>query len=555
MQDPTKKLLAGTGKVLDDRFGGAAMLKKQMKKLFPDHWSFLLGEIALYSFVVLLLTGVFLTFFFKPSMTEVVYHGTYAPLDGIRMSEAYKSTIDLSFDVRGGMLMRQIHHWAAVVFIAAILVHMMRNFFTGAFRKPREVNWLIGITLFVTAMLEGFLGYTLPDDLLSGVGLRIFVSVVFEAIPIVGTYLLFFVFGGQFPNGLAEEFTPRIYVTHVLLVPAILLALVGAHLVLMWYQKHTTWASAKQTNKNTVGMPFFPHFIAKTTAFFMFVFGTLALLASFAQINPIWLYGPYNPVDVTAGAQPDWYIGILEGGLRMMPGVESTFLGHTIPWNTLVPALIVPGILFTFMALYPFIEKWVIGDDTEHHVLNRPRNVPTRTGIGVAWLTVYLVLWLGGGNDIIAKTFSLSFNTITWIFRVAVFLAPVIAFVVTKRICIGLQRKDEHMLHEGVETGVIKRLPSGGYEETTRPLSPNLLGRLEANRPDVPEDMPALTDGRGVETKNGLAKRLRVSAQRWYTQDNVVRAAHGNGHAEHDGEGGIEPGEERPELTSGRASE
>jgi ubiquinol-cytochrome c reductase cytochrome b subunit len=553
MQDPTKKLLAGTGKVLDDRFGGAAVLKKQLKKIFPDHWSFLLGEIALYSFVVLLLTGVFLTFFFKPSMQEVVYHGSYTPLDGIKMSEAYESTIRLSFDVRGGLLMRQIHHWAAVVFVAAIMVHMMRNFFTGAFRKPREVNWLIGITLFVTAMLEGFLGYTLPDDLLSGVGLRIFVSVVFEAIPIVGTYLLFFVFGGQFPNGLAGEFIPRIYVTHVLLVPAILLALVGAHLVLMWFQKHTTWASRKQTNKNTIGMPFFPHFIAKTTAFFMFVFGTLALLASFAQINPIWLYGPYNPVDVTAGAQPDWYIGILEGGLRMMPGVESVFLGHTIAWNTLVPALIVPGILFTFMALYPFIEKWVIGDDSEHHVLNRPRNVPTRTGIGVAWLTVYLVLWLGGGNDIIAKTFSLSFNTITWIFRVAVFLAPVIAFVVTKRICIGLQRKDEHMLHEGVETGVIKRLPSGGYEETTRPLSPDLLGRLEANRPDVPEDMPALTDGRGVEAKNGVVKRLRVSAQRWYTQDNVVRATHGNGHAEHEGE--IEPGDERPELTSGRTSD
>jgi ubiquinol-cytochrome c reductase cytochrome b subunit len=554
MQDPTKKLLAGTGKVLDDRFGGAAGLKKQMKKIFPDHWSFLLGEIALYSFVVLLLTGVFLTFFFKPSMQEVVYHGSYAPLDGIKMSEAYKSTIDLSFDVRGGLLMRQIHHWAAVVFIAAILVHMMRNFFTGAFRKPREVNWLIGITLFVTAMLEGFLGYTLPDDLLSGVGLRIFVSVVFEAIPIVGTYLLFFVFGGQFPNGLAGEFTPRIYVTHVLLVPAILLALVGAHLILMWFQKHTTWGSHKQTNRNTIGMPFFPHFIAKTTAFFMFVFGALALLASFAQINPIWLYGPYNPVDVTAGAQPDWYIGILEGGLRMMPGVESVFLGHTIPWNTLVPALIVPGILFTFMALYPFIEKWVSGDGAEHHVLNRPRNVPTRTGIGVAWLTVYLVLWLGGGNDIIAKTFSMSFNTITWIFRVAVFLAPVIAFVVTKRICIGLQRKDEHMLHEGVETGVIKRLPSGGYEETTRPLSPELLGRLEANRPDVPEDMPALTDGRGVEAKNGLVRRLRVSAQRWYTQDNVARAAHGNGHAEPE-EGELESGAERPELTSGRTSE
>ncbi|MBO0890744.1 MAG: cytochrome bc complex cytochrome b subunit [Acidothermales bacterium] len=553
MQDPTKKLLAGTGKALDDRFGGAAGLKKQMKKLFPDHWSFMLGEIALYSFVVLLLTGVFLTFFFKPSMQEVVYHGSYANLDGLRMSEAYKSTIDLSFDVRGGLLMRQIHHWAALLFVAAIMVHMMRIFFTGAFRKPREVNWLIGITLFTLAMLEGFAGYTLPDDLLSGVGLRIFVSVVFEAIPIVGTYLLFFTFGGPFPDGLQGDFIPRLFIVHVLLVPGILLALIGAHMLIMWHQKHTVWASRKQTNRNTVGFPFFPHFIAKTTAFFMFVFGALALLATFAQINPIWMYGPYNPVDVTAGAQPDWYIGILEGGLRIMPGVESVFLGHTIPWNTLIPALIVPGLLFTFMALYPFFEKWATGDNSEHHVLNRPRNVPTRTGIGVAWLAAYMILLIAGGNDIIAKTFSLSFNTITWIFRFAIFLGPVIAFVVTKRICIGLQRKEEHLLHEGVETGVIKRLPTGGYEETTRTPSPELLGRLETNRPDVPEDMPALTDGRGVEARNGIVKRLRVSAQRWYTQDNVARGAHGDGHAEERGE--VEPGAQRPELTGGRTSD
>lgn len=552
MKDSTKKVLAGTGKTLDDRFGGASGLKAQMKKLFPDHWSFMLGEIALYSFVILLLTGIFLTFFYKPSIEHVIYHGEYLKLEGIPMSEAYKSTIDLSLEVRGGLLMRQIHHWAALLFVASIMVHMFRIFFTGAFRKPREVNWLIGITLFILAMLEGFAGYTLPDDLLSGVGLRIFVSVTFMAIPIVGTYLMYFAFGGAFPDGMAGEFIPRLYIVHVLLVPGILLALIGAHMMIMWHQKHTTWASTKQTNKNTVGVPFFPHFMAKTGAFFMFVFGVLALFGTFVQINPIWMYGPYNPAHVTAGAQPDWYIGILEGGLRIMPGVETNLFGHTIAWTTLVPALVVPGILFTFMGVYPFLEKWITGDKNEHHVLDRPRNVPTRTGIGVAWITVYLVLWIAGGNDIIADVFSLSVNSLTWFFRFALFLLPVAAFVVTKRICIGMQRREQNLLHHGVETGVIKRTPSGGYVEIHRDLSPESRGTIEATAPDAPEELGQLTDEHGVEAKHRMIGRLRVSAQRWYSQDNVVRDGngHGNGHGPADGDGHAVEGEERKELTS-----
>ncbi|MFL6172722.1 MAG: cytochrome b N-terminal domain-containing protein, partial [Marmoricola sp.] len=128
----------------DERLGIATATKKQIRKVFPDHWSFMLGEIALWSFVILLLTGVFLTLWFKPSMGEVVYNGSYDQLRGIPMSEAYESTLHISFDVRAGLLMRQMHHWAAMLFIAAMLVHMMRVFLTGAFRKPRELNWIIG---------------------------------------------------------------------------------------------------------------------------------------------------------------------------------------------------------------------------------------------------------------------------------------------------------------------------------------------------------------------------------------------------------------------------
>src|ERR1700678_3829561 len=160
--------LSGLGGFLDDRFRGAKGVRTFFKKVFPDHWTFLLGEIALYSFIILLLTGTFLALFFQPSTTQVIYHGSYVRLDGVRMSEAYASTLNITFDVRGGLLMRQIHHWAADLFMVAIMAHMLRVFFTGAYRKPREINWLIGIVLFTMGMIEGLFGYSLPDDQLSG---------------------------------------------------------------------------------------------------------------------------------------------------------------------------------------------------------------------------------------------------------------------------------------------------------------------------------------------------------------------------------------------------
>src|ERR1039458_2003304 len=296
---PVEKVLEGTGTFLDDRLHAAKGARTLLKKVFPDHWTFLLGEIVLYSFIILLLTGTFLTLFFQPSMSTVIYHGTYTRLDGVRMSEAYASTLHISFDVRGGLLMRQIHHWAADLFMAAIMAHMIRIFFTGAYRKPRELNWLIGIVLFTLGMLEGLFGYSLPDDLLSGAGLRILEGVILS-IPIVGTYLSFFLFGGQFPG---TDIIPRLYIIHVLLIPGLLLGLITAHLFLMFHQKHAQMPGKGRTDKNVVGQPLYPYFMAKTGAFFFFVFGVLALLGCLAQINPIWLYGPYNPVAMSAGSQ------------------------------------------------------------------------------------------------------------------------------------------------------------------------------------------------------------------------------------------------------------
>ena len=336
----------------DERLGLATAMRKNLRKVFPDHWSFMLGEIALWSFVVLLLTGVFLTLWFQPSMAEVQYEGSYAQLRGIHMSQAYASTLDISFDVRGGLLMRQMHHWAAMLFIAAMLVHLMRVFLTGAFRKPRELNWVIGCVLLLLGTLEGFTGYSLPDDLLSGTGLRAADGFV-KAMPVVGTYASFFLFGGEFPG---DAIIPRLYIAHVLLIPGLILALIAAHMLLLVFHKHTQWPGPGRTEKNVVGFPMLPVYAAKAGGFFFIVFGVTALMGGLLAINPVWKYGPYDPSKVTAGSQPDWYMGWPDGALRIMPGWETHLLGHTLSWNILLPIIVLPGLMFTILLMLPFLE-------------------------------------------------------------------------------------------------------------------------------------------------------------------------------------------------------
>jgi ubiquinol-cytochrome c reductase cytochrome b subunit len=549
----TTKLLDGTGSWLDDRFHGARGFRVLFRKIFPDHWTFLLGEIALYSFIILLLTGTFLTFWFQPSMTEVTYHGTYHSLNGVRMSEAYASTLNISFDVRGGLLMRQIHHWAADLFVAAILAHMLRIFFTGAYRKPREVNWLIGIVMFTLALLEGLFGYSLPDDLLSGTGLRILEGVLL-GIPIVGTYLSFFLFGGLFPGHLI---IPRLYIIHVLLIPGLLLALVSAHLFIMFWQKHTQMPGRGRTNTNVVGAPTYPYFAAKTGAFFFFTFAATALASTFAQINPIWLYGPFTPVGISAGSQPDFYMGFLEGSLRMFPSWTWDIFGHTVSWNVLIPGLVPLGIILTGAALWPFLEQWITGDRREHHVNDRPRNAATRTAIGMAAVTFYGVLWLEGANDVVANHLQISLYVTTEIARYAVFIAPVVAYWLTKRICLGLQRKDLHLLEHGVETGIIRQLPTGEFVEDTKPLDEDAVAVLDSRQP-APA-LPAATsdDVPPPGMRGGLGQvRLRLNT---VLNESVPMDGHGYGYGNGHGNGHreAEAAEEPAAIPSGaeRASD
>ncbi|MBM3655495.1 MAG: ubiquinol-cytochrome c reductase cytochrome b subunit [Actinobacteria bacterium] len=515
-----ERVVGQVANYVDERTGAAKWLKKTLTKVFPDHWSFMLGEIVLYSFVILLLSGTFLTFWYDPSMKEVEYEGSYQPLSGLKMSAAYASTLHISFDVRGGLLMRQIHHWSALIFMAAMVAHLMRIFFTGAFRKPREFNWIIGVGLLTLGILEGFLGYSLPDDLLSGTGIRIAEAIV-QAVPVVGSYLSFLIFGGAFPG---EMFIQRIYVVHILLLPGIFLALITVHLMLVWYQKHTQYPGPGRTEKNVVGYPLMPVYMAKAGGFFFIVFGVTAFLGAVASINPIWIYGPYNPGQIGAGSQPDWYMGWLDGLVRMAPPIEAYIFGYTLSLNIMIPGLIIPGIIFTGMALYPFIESWITGDKREHHLLDRPRNAPNRTALGAMSLTFMLVTLINGGNDLLATHFDLSINQIMWFSRIGIIVLPPLAFVITKRICLSLQRADRELVLHGKETGRLVMLPHGEFIEVHEQLSPERAYLLTQHE-QLPALQANLTDESGVRNPKSLRAKVRARLSRSHAEQIAKPAA------------------------------
>ena len=451
---------------MDDRYTMSSGIRRQINKVFPTHWSFMLGEIALYSFIVLLLSGVYLTLFFDPSMSKVIYDGAYAPLNGVEMSRAYETALQISFEVRGGLFIRQVHHWAALLFAISIMAHMFRIFFTGAFRKPREANWVIGCILLLLSIAEGFMGYSLPDDLLSGVGLRI-MSAIIIGLPVIGTWMHWMMFNGDFPG---DIIIPRLYIAHVLIIPALLLGLIAAHLALVWYQKHTQFPGAGRTENNVVGVRIMPVFAVKALTFGLINIGFMAFLAGAFQINAIWNLGPYNPSQVSAGSQPDIYMLWTDGAARVMPAWELYIGSYTIPAVVWVALLL--GLLVVLLFAYPFIEAKMTGDNAHHNLLQRPRDVPVRSGIGAMALVFYTLLTLSGGNDLIAYHFQISLNAMTWVGRIGLILLPPIAYFVTYRICIGLQRSDQAVLEHGIETGIIDQLPSGAFIEVHQPLGP-----------------------------------------------------------------------------------
>ncbi len=545
VQEP-KTAIGKTANYFDERLGLGGFTKFFARKVFPDHWSFMLGEVAMWSFVVVIITGTWLTFFYQPSMAHTYYDGSYAPLKGAEMTVAYASSLDISFDIRGGLLMRQMHHWGALIFVAAVGLHMLRVFFTGAFRKPRELNWVVGFLLFIMAMAAGFTGYSLPDDLLSGNGLRIIDGMI-KGIPLIGPAISSGLFGGEFPG---TEVIARLYALHIMIVPAIMIVLIGIHLMMLIIHKHTHYSGPGRTDQNVVGYPLMPVYVAKAGGFFFLVFGVIAGIAALFTVNPIWNYGPYDPSPVSAGTQPDWYIGWLDGALRLAPSNwDIAIFDFMIPMGVMVP-LVVSLLFLAAVAVYPFIENWVTGDKREHHVLDRPRNAPTRTAIGAAGVTFYGVLWAGASTDLIAIFFQMSLNHVLTAMQILLIIGPILAYWIAKRTCIALQRKDREVVLHGRETGRVVRLPHGEYIEVHEPLDKYELWKLV----DFKDYQPVMPRP-NANGKITVATRLRSAISKIYFEDRIApvsKAEYELAHAEH-GPADLTEAEPKRKLTRSKA--
>jgi ubiquinol-cytochrome c reductase cytochrome b subunit len=447
---------------VDERLGAAKLLKAALHYVFPDHWSFLLGEMALYSFIVLVATGTYLALYFVPSTSETVYLGGYAPLHGARVSDAYLSTLHLSLDVPAGLLLRQTHHWAALLFLVAIVLHLMRIFFTGAFRKPRELNWIIGVTLLALGVLEGFAGYSLPDDLLSGMGLAIAYSVA-ASIPLIGAQFATLVWDGPFPG--SDTFEPRLFIAHVFIFPAILATLIGLHLAQIVRQHHAQFRGPGARNDNVVGPPTWPTYALRSLGWLSAVAATLFLLGGLVQINPIWQWGPYEPYQGTNGAQPDWYLGWLIGALRIMPNWEPRLFGHTIIPNPFFGGVLFPTVVFAVLYSWPWLEqRFITRDLRTHHLLDRPRDNPLRTGVGVAFFTWVATIFIAGSADRILISIGFSYVGQVWFFRFAALLGPLIAGWIAYRVARELRDSEVHPLRRWTGSRVVRE-PDGGYRE------------------------------------------------------------------------------------------
>jgi ubiquinol-cytochrome c reductase cytochrome b subunit len=450
-------VIRGLVRFLDQRTGSAPFLHKTLRYLFPDHWSFLLGEVALYAFVVLVGTGIFLTFFYEDSVATVVYHGNYAPLQGHEMTHAYRSVLDISTQVKAGLLIRQTHHWAANVFIAAIVLHLLRIFFTGAYRKPRELTYWIGLTMLVTSLLEGYLGYSLADDLLSGMGLAIGYAVAMS-IPFVGANLAALIWDGPFPG--SHAFFPRMYIVHVLVIPILLATLLAAHLALVALKHHTQFRGPRATERKLVGVPTFPGQAPRSLGLFAATAAVLFLLGGLVQINPIWLWGPFHTYQATNGAQPDWYLGWLIGALRIVPSFDVVIGGYTLVPNPFWGGALLPLVFFAFLYAWPLLERRLTGDHAYHNLLERPRDAPARTAIGMAVLTAVFLVFLAGSADRVDVMFGLPYPPQIWVYRVLVFAGPVVVALLAYRVCVELQR-GERVEHEREQAERMARAARG----------------------------------------------------------------------------------------------
>jgi ubiquinol-cytochrome c reductase cytochrome b subunit len=447
---------------LDRGTGASPLLRKALRYAFPDHWSFLLGEVALYAFIVLVATGVYLTLFFEPSLAKTTYHGAYEPLQGMRMSQAYKSVVDISYERNAGLLFRQTHHWAADVFVASVILHLMRVFFTGAFRRPRTLIWTIGLLMLFTSLLEGYLGYSMVDDLLSGMGLAIGYGVALST-PVIGGNLALAIWGAPFPG--AHAFESRMYIAHVLIFPALIGTLIALHLALIVRHHHTQFRTTpRATEKRLLGLPAFPSQTPRSLGLMLAVAALLFLLGGLVQINPIWQWGPYEVANGTNGAQPDWYLGWLIGALRLVPGFDVTLGDYTLVGNPFWGGALFPLVVLLVLLAIPAAERRLTGDGSLHNLADRPRDAPRRTAFGMAFLTWVALIFIAGSADRMYVFLGLSYTGQIWFYRVASLVLPFVAYVVTKRVCLALQ--------ESERIDADREAAEAEAHAATRPLSP-----------------------------------------------------------------------------------
>ncbi len=429
-------MIESTARFVDSRLRLSKFVRRAMNHVFPDHWSFMLGEVALYSFVILIITGVYLAMFFKDTTTPVIYHGSYTPLDGVKMAAAYRSVLHISFDVPAGLLIRQMHHWAADIFLAAIIVHQARIFFTAAYRKPRELNWIVGVTLLILAIANGYFGYSMCGDLLSGAGMRIGYAILLS-VPVIGPWLTFIFFGGTVP---VAATLPRFFALHIFVVPALIAALIGVHLLIIWRQLHTNFPGPQRTEKLIVGSRLWPSYTLKSLGLFFLVFALIAFLGGLVQIDPVWLYGPYNPVAILPGAQPDWYLGWVEGAMRLFPGVNFRIGGYLVP-EVFWPGFFFPAMMFVLLYVWPFIEKLISLDFRPHNVLRWPYQQPFCTALGCATLAFLVVLEFAGADDVVALAGHAHVGALRDLLRILVFVVPAATGAISYLICLWWRRR------------------------------------------------------------------------------------------------------------------
>ncbi len=425
---------------VDERLGAARGLRFLMDYVFPDHWSFLLGEIALYSFVVLIATGTFLALFFNADTTQVVYHGATGR-STVRTSRALTPRrLHISFDVSGGLLIRQAHHWAALVFVAAITLHLLRIVFTGAFRKPRDINYFIGVTL---------LGARDPR------GVRRLLAARRPALWDGTRDRL----GGRDVDPLDRR--PARHRSVGRAVPGVERVRVAAvHRARVRHPRDPRRADRRAPGDHHAPAPLavprtrpprgqrgrhsdVAGLRAALTRPVRRRRGVLVLMGGLIQINPVWLWGPYHPYIGTNGAQPDWYLGWLIGALRIMPNLEIHLFGHTLVPNPFFGGVLFPAIVFGLLYALPWLDRRFVSTATAAATTCSSARATTRarSALAAAVLSAVAVVFAAGSADRLFFQFGFGYEGAIWFFRGAFLVVPVVVYMLTKRVCVELARE------------------------------------------------------------------------------------------------------------------